>query len=179
MKVIEIDKDSKYLSEIETLYLKTFPEVERVEFSDLVDKKFPNGKFHGLFENKSLVGFAYTVETKELLYLLYLAVAQDKRNNKYGSKAISQLNELYNNKAMGLSVEAIDSMDDNQKRRINFYKRNGFDLTDYQYELLGQVYYPMVKGDISQKQFMSFLDVCFPSYTDVKKRLVQYDNEKV
>ncbi|MBR4305891.1 MAG: GNAT family N-acetyltransferase, partial [Ruminiclostridium sp.] len=65
------------------------------------------------------------------LFVEYLAVDKEIRNKGKGSLILKELRELYNT-PLCLEVEPPDC--DIARRRIEFYKRNGFYLNLYPYE---------------------------------------------
>lgn len=82
-------------------------------------------------ENKSVKAFIAVWNFTEFLYVEHFAVALKFRNEGIGAEI---LNEVTSNsdKIVCLEVEPPES--EMPKRRINFYKRNGFFLNDFPYQ---------------------------------------------
>ena len=171
MKLLEINNNSKYLNTIKEIYHTSIPESERIDFEDLVNHAFPNSKILGIFNNNNLVGFSFVSVLGEFAYIVYLAIAENQRNNGYGSKALTTLFNLYSDKTKVLCVEKPNSKNDLRTRRINFYNRNGFTLSNFEFEYLGDYYYSMYNGKFDKEKFIDFLLICFPgckNFKDIK-----------
>ena len=126
--------NSKYLNEIEELYLKSFPKDERFPFWILQEcSKEDNSDLYAIFDNDIMVGMCYIVNCKSAYYLMYLAVEPSLRNKNYGSRILGDLKEKY--KVIFLSVDM--PVDNISIRRKNFYLRNGFYDTNKFYEDTG------------------------------------------
>ena len=85
-------------------------------------------------DNNDLVGLMYTIETKELDYLLYLAVNPNIRSKGYGSKMMEWLSFRSGKKPVALDIEAIEKDSDNydqRQKRLKFYEKNNFKQTGY------------------------------------------------
>lgn len=172
MTLLEINNNQKHLNKIKDIYINSFPESERVDFEDLVNLKFPNSKLLGIFDGETLIGFSYVSTLGEFAYIVYLAIDESQRNKKYGTQALYEIYNLYNNRTKVLCVEKTNSQADLQSRRIGFYKRNGFSLSDFEFEYLGQYYYSMYNGKFDKQKFIDFLLICFPgckNFKDIKK----------
>lgn len=85
-------------------------------------------------EGGEFCGFAYTSSAGGTLYVLYLAVPERVRSKGYGAKILSHLVESNPGKNVVLNVEPPDETADNneqRRRRIGFYARNGFRDTGF------------------------------------------------
>ena len=168
--LVEISKTSKHINKIKEIYLSSFPEEERIDFEDIVNLKFPNSKFFGIFDKRLLVGFTFVSLLGDFAYIVYLAIDKEKRNGGYGTQALKEIDELFKDKTKVLCVEKPISNEDIQSRRIGFYKRNGFSLASFEFDFLGQTYYTMYLGKFNKRKFIDFLLVCFPGCENFKKR---------
>lgn len=162
MKMLKITKDSKYVNKIKHIYESSFPEIERIDFDEIINCKFPNSKLLGIFNDKALIGFSYISTLGDFAYIIYLAIEQEQRNKKYGSEALKEIYNLYKDKTKVLCVEKPVSEADLSTRRIEFYKRNGYELADFEFDIMGQTYYSMYNGEYDKQKFIDFLLVCFP-----------------
>ena len=169
MKLLEVSSNANHLNKIKEIYYSSFPESERADFQDLVNHTFPNSKLFGVFEDENLIGFSFVSELGDFAYIVYLAIDDEFRNKNYGTIALKLISDLYSNKTKVLCVEKPNNVKDIQKRRIAFYKRNGFSLADFEFEYLGQKYYSMYNGKFDKQKFIEFLLVCFPGCKDFEQ----------
>ncbi len=167
MQLIEIN-NKIHIDKIKKIYYSSFPENERIDFQYLIDLKFPNSKLLGIFNECSLIGFSYISISGDYVYIAYLAIDEEFRNKNYGTTALNLICDLYNSKVKVLSVEKPYFPKDMPSRRIGFYKRNGFLIANFEFEWLGQTYYPMYNGKFDKQKFIDFLLVCFPESKDFK-----------
>lgn len=78
-----------------------------------------------------IVGFLAVWELQGILFIEHFAVASEARNRGLGSRLLKELQEKY---TMPLCLEVELPTDELTKRRIEFYKRNGFSFHSYPYE---------------------------------------------
>ena len=108
------------------LYEEAFPKMERADtqlFLNEIDAN-PNLNLYAIFDdNEEFAGMVIIADFEECRYLLYLAVLGDKRNGGYGAFA---LGELQRESDLPILLQAETPTDDLKRRRIEFYKRNGF-----------------------------------------------------
>lgn len=171
MEVLKVNQGNLYLKEIEKLYLNSFPSYERIEFKEILDKKFPNSQLYALLENEDLIGMTYLSQYKEFLYVIYLAIEEKIQNKGYGSNALEKISKKYKDKTMVLCVEKPIKEECVESRRIQFYTKNGFSIANIEFECLGQSYYVMHKGDLDIDNFIEFLLICFPESKNFKNRI--------
>ncbi len=121
-------KDIK--KDITKLYLDAFPENERPPvhyFYNSLRKE--NNKLYAFYENSEFVGFTYLSHYKDIVYIFFLAVSPNKRNQGYGSKILQFIKDENKDKVILLCYEEVDDKyEDNLLRikRKEFYARNGF-----------------------------------------------------
>lgn len=129
--------DLKYKDELEELYLSAFPKEERFSFWILEDcSKEDNSDLYAILDNDKFVGMCYIVNCDGAYYLMYLAIQDELRNKKYGSKILEDLKEKY--KTLFLSIDK--PIDKISIKRKKFYLRNGFYDTNKYYEDTGVCY---------------------------------------
>ena len=129
--------DLKYKDELEELYLSAFPKEERFSFWILEDcSKEDNSDLYAILDNDKFVGMCYIVNCDGAYYLMYLAIQDELRNKKYGSKILEDLKEKY--KTLFLSIDK--PIDEISIKRKKFYFRNGFYDTNKYYEDTGVCY---------------------------------------
>ena len=107
---------------------------------------------------------------KDTTFLLYLVVNDKIHSIGYGSEILSCLKRIYPENTIIFNVENPNTNADNNEQRIkmvNFYLKNGFQLTDY--ELLdGDDVYSVLSSDknISLENYKSIIKkLSFGTYT--------------
>lgn len=112
------------------LYSESFPESERIPFDILVRMTDdPGCRFLWMSVDGAFSGIAYTVETDNLVFLLYLAVSPGSRNSGLGSDSLWLVKCGCNGRRLFLNIEPTDEPAENmgqRLRRTRFYERNGF-----------------------------------------------------
>lgn len=119
---------------VRRLYRASFPKAERFSFLFLkalaLTKK---SRFFAYYAGEELAGMSFTIEGRDMVFLLYLAVSPAMQSKGFGSEILSYLKTLYK-KPLTLNAEPLDSAAENaaeRKRRFAFYERNGFSDTGY------------------------------------------------
>ena len=105
------------------------------------------------------IGFMQTVEGNGIVYLSYLAFFKAYQCLGYGSKAIDYLKGLYPNTPIAVDREStIDHHDADTKRRIAFYRKNGFvDVPCFQLQL-GVIYQTMSYNGFSFESLKKLIE---------------------
>lgn len=136
-------KDIKNKKEIKDLYIESFPKIERIPFVILriLDKK--DVDFFGIYDEGKFVGIAYNFKYKDIVYILYLAVSKEVRQQGYGSHILNGIKEMYKKNRIILNIEEILEDSDNYEQRVkrkNFYIKNGFYDLNYTVTEVGVEY---------------------------------------
>ncbi|RJF41450.1 GNAT family N-acetyltransferase [Actinomyces sp. 2119] len=79
-------------------------------------------------------GFTYTVQTSEVVFLLFLAVDEALQGRGYGSQILGDVLERAGRRPVVLEIEPLDPGASNigqRYRRLAFYQRHGLRLTGY------------------------------------------------
>lgn len=139
MKAIEVK--GRYVKSVKKLYLSAFPKCERKPFW-LMMLNHKRGKMKILYieDNMEFAGLAVMAEYDDRALLLYFAIAPDKRDKGYGSKALQMLIKIYKNKKFYLEIESTCvKCDDiaNRLRRKSFYYKNGLSNAGLTVDLFG------------------------------------------
>lgn len=114
---------------VEALFLSSFPADERRDLPDQRDNIDNNPDFTLLLaeDDGKPIGFFTLWNFGDFCYCEHFAIDSVSRNKGYGSKTLRLiLNNLRN--PLVLEVELPDN--DLSRRRIDFYRRNGFTLLD-------------------------------------------------
>ena len=137
MQLVKVSKDIKEYKSIKNLYKKAFPIDERAPFWLLMRKaNQSSADFWALYDEKEWIGIAYVVRYKQLAYIFYLAIAQEKRSKGYGEKVMNTLKDYYNGNRLFLALEALDETANNYEQRVkrhSFYEKCG--LSDLPYKI--------------------------------------------
>ena len=123
------------------LYKKAFPISERKPFA-LIFNTFHKEHTDVWYiqEDNEFIGLAITMNDQDIVLLDYFAITQSKRNQGYGTKALKQLNDIYNNHRLFIEIETTLESSDNQHERLKrkqFYLRNGMKELHIQANVFG------------------------------------------
>ena len=129
---------------VKSLYESSFPPIERISlvwmiWMALVGK----ADFLAYFDGDTFCGFSYSLHSTEAYYLFFLAVSEDLHSQGYGKKILAEVAEKAAGRPIFLVIEPLDEEQDNYEnrlRRLAFYEKNGYHLTDYLYYENQEVY---------------------------------------
>ena len=153
MKLLDIDKDSKYLDKIHEIYFDSFPENERVSFENIVNREFPNSRLLGFVDKDKLVGFSYVSVSDEFVYIVYLAIDKEYRFQGYGTTALSEIDKMFKDKTKVLSVEKPEYPNDTPSKKSLFTKNLVMNSTTLSLYGLIKCIIPFIMGNITKKNF--------------------------
>lgn len=110
------------------LYINSFPKDERRLWQGIIDNlQKQEFDFYSVYSQGGFVAICAVWNFKDFVYVEYLAVDGSLRNKGIGSKILSLLKEKY---AKDLVLEVEKPENAMAKKRIEFYKRNGFSLLE-------------------------------------------------
>ena len=139
--------------EIKNLYLKAFPENERIPFNQI--ENMPISIW--AFEEKDFLGFAMTLSHETLTHILFFAIKEEKRNQGIGSQCLKEIKKLYPKQSILVDIEKPNTK--LRIRRKNFYLRNQFKESSIHYSWENEDYDILVYGpSITEKDFWEFWD---------------------
>ncbi len=126
-----IKEKAENFEEVSVILEKSFPKDERRNYEDQ-KALMQNDKYMILSERRGedLVGFLAVWNFPEFVYLEHFAVDENFRNGGIGKEMLNEMIRYFD-KLVVLEVEPPET--EIAKRRIGFYKRNGFCLNDYDY----------------------------------------------
>lgn len=112
----------------------TFPKVEQMSprYLNLTSKR-KCIHFDAYYDETLFIGFTYLVESKNKVFITYIAVNNEIRSKGYGSQILNTIKSRFPGKTISLNVERLIEDCDNYEQRIKrvkFYERNDFFLTD-------------------------------------------------
>lgn len=120
--------------QVKALYYRAFPKYEQEAWSRLLFKRlFRRADFLVFYDQGQFVGLSYIIHHHGIHYVLYLAVNDWVRSRGYGSRILAQLKQRYAPDTLILDIEQPDvtAANNHQRlRRLRFYRKNGFTLTD-------------------------------------------------
>ena len=171
----KIDENTKNLEDIKQLYMDAFPFDERIPFYIMVSVGNDRGvEFLSIYDDDTWLGFIHTLVGEKLSYIFYFAIDGSLRQSGYGSKIIREYKKMH--PKLSLAIEPIEEDSDNikqRKKRLAFYKKNGFETLDtrvvemgVEFELMG------AKGmEIKENDYKSLVKKFFDSF-DKDKRVL-------
>lgn len=151
---------AKYKNQTRHLYCTAFPREERVPLFFLFHRaRKPQNSFEAVLEGQEYIGLVYTIVQSNRVYVFYLAVAEEKRGQGYGSRILKAICRRYPKHTVLLAIEdTADTQAPNLKQRfcrLRFYEANGFLKLGIRfcesgvgYELLG------TKADVTKTDFL-------------------------
>lgn len=120
--------------QVKALYYRAFPKYEQESWSRLLFKQlFSRADFLVFYDQEQFVGLSYVIHHHGIHYVLYLAVNDQVRSKGYGSQILDELKRRYAPDTLILDIEQPNSVATNNHqrlRRLRFYRKNGFALTD-------------------------------------------------
>lgn len=162
MNVVKINLDK-----IEAIYYKYLIHdfsIDEVKPFSSIDKMYKDGRYeaYAYYDNDELVAYAFMAIDDNIVLLDYLACIY--RNRGYGSKFISELKGIYD-KPLVIECEKIIDNDMIQTKRLHFYLKNGFILTNISlnlyhvdYNILCDIVYDHLKDDLLAMYHYMFKD---------------------
>lgn len=152
----KIQKDSPGLEKPQRLFETAFPPEERPSWDVLLS--FGKSDIYAIYLEGKFVAFADVVRYQDLVYLFFLAVEDAYRNQGIGSVVLSDLKAKYPDKRLFLLADDPEPKYpdyDVRLKRIAFYERNGFHLTDIKVREMGVMYRILVSGaPVSKEEFL-------------------------
>lgn len=134
-----------------SLYRTAFPPEERLPLGQLFLNSLKRGQsFSAYYDGSVFVGFTYVIETKEFVFLLFLAVDGQHRSKGYGRQILKEVAELAGSRPCVLTIEPMDETQapnyGQRLKRLAFYEAHGYQaLNHYYYE--GKERYQIVTTD--------------------------------
>lgn len=126
------------------MYNEAFPDSERLPLLYLKFLSWRKGvSFTAYYDGSDIIGMTYTVETDQMIFVLYLTTNVGVRSNGYGTKILQELIRRNANREVVLNIEPLDEFAENaeqRERRWRFYQKNGFLMTGYLLEEDGQYF---------------------------------------
>lgn len=152
----------KRISQVQELYLQSFPKEERKPFSLILAKREEGVSEILCAENTSgdMLGEAILIQQEDLVLLDYFAVAPEFRGSGIGSSILKQLQERYSGRRFLLEIESTQNPSDNHEQRLKrkrFYTKNGMKCMDYIVSVF----------DVEMEVLTFDCEVCFEQYRSI------------
>ena len=153
----KIDRNHKDLKKIKGLYESSFPVNERIPFRRLINTLTEDRIMSVYHEDDKLVGMSFVFILNDLVYLSYISVFEELREQGYGSKILKKIISDFEGKRFVLDIEEVktDSKNYEERRlRKDFYLKNGFESTGVFYHIYS-VDYELLSygGTVSREQW--------------------------
>ena len=122
---------------VKNLYESSFPVQERISWPWMVWMALlGQADFLAYFDGQDFAGFSYSLRSKTSYYLLFLAIPAQQQSKGYGRQILQAVARRAGKRPIYLVIEPLDESADNYSQRLKrlaFYERNGYQLTDYLY----------------------------------------------
>lgn len=163
LTIRSIDRSSPVLPELLRLYRAAFPLIERVDFNIYLNDETGTLDILGFFHEEAFCGFAALMTYGDLSQILYFAIEEKLRGQGYGSAALKAMRKYFGSGRIMADLEDPLTQDPGgpvraeRERRIRFYQRNGYQLTDVRFEWENENYVMMVSGGtLTMKEYEAF-----------------------
>ncbi len=127
----------------------------------------------GFYKNDELVGYAILISYKNFVILDYFAILRTKRNGGLGAEAINLITEYCKDKYDIFILESDDpsyfeKQEDKDicERRIEFYKRNGFEQAKFKTKAYQGHFIVLTKND-KIKDVNKTVELYYGLYTSI------------
>ena len=154
------EEDKEIFAEIKTLYEAAFPKNERKEIKYLLEKGQDVGEVYAFFDGEKFVGFTCLLSYHTICHVIYFAVAENLRDEGYGTKIIKAVCEAKKRKRVLVDIEMEEDDAPNEAQRVKrkeFYLRNGFKDTEITYRWEGDDYEILsYGGNCTKGEFRAF-----------------------
>ncbi len=130
-----LDVNAQNIDQVKTLYRSSFPKMEQMKFSQLIELgQREDYIFWAFYDQGKWIGFTHCALYKETIYCMYLAINPQFRNQGYGAQCLQYIQAQFPSYNLLGEIELCDEKAENNElrlRRRDFYFRNGFHSTNY------------------------------------------------
>lgn len=127
LRFVPVDAQKGDIVKTKNLFENAFPEDERPPFEMMM--AWNHDTFYGVYDGGEYVGLVDLIEHEDLLYVFFLAILPEKRNQGFGTAILAKIRDDYPlRRIFLLADEATPRYPDYplRLRRLGFYARNGF-----------------------------------------------------
>lgn len=147
--------------DVKKLYEENFPKKERTDFYSLLSGLYVSFELYALYNENKVIAFVHLNSTADFVHINYLAVSKLYQGRGIGSQFLSWIKKKYIGKPIVLDVELKNqniNKNFDRVRRINFYKKNGFVLSNYVFEWQNDLFSPMYYGQLDIDKFKIYIE---------------------
>ena len=167
LKAVRVTKDNRDLEAIKALYESAFPENERKDFRFFLTNSEEVGaalEMLAVYDEALLVGFVIMLNSGDISHILYFAVNEKLRGKGYGSQILQTIHNSKPGQRFIADVEKPEHTCGNheqREKRIRFYDRNGYKMTDVEYRWQDEDYLILsYNGAVSKEEHDAFWERC-------------------
>lgn len=121
--------------EVKKIYKNSFKKENRFSLANLtLNVILKRANIYVLHIGKEVAAFIYIITYKNECFILYLAVKEEYRNKGVGSYLLKWYLKNNEKKQIFLNIDEVNKIYDDyllRKKRLNFYLKNNFCLTNY------------------------------------------------
>ena len=169
LQFFDVTKKSPWLPQVKALYESAFPANERIPIKHLLDDKIKR-EFWAFFNKEDgenaaaprFCGFSNSITHGSITNIIYFAVMPELRSRGYGSQILQAIREKHPDSRIVVDIEVEEDSKDAEElerrnRRRDFYQRNGFDSSPFDYVWQGEHYRLLTAGGtVTEKEFRDF-----------------------
>ena len=175
LQFFDVTRDAPWFPQVKALYESAFPENERIPIKQLLDNKIKR-EFWAFFDDDfrgdlsatetaatpTFCGFSNSISHGDITNIVYFAVEPELRSRGYGSQILQAIRNKHPNSRIVVDIEVEEDSKDAEElerrnRRRDFYQRNGFDASPFDYVWQGEHYRLLSAGGIvTEKEFRNF-----------------------
>lgn len=137
-------KAAPHKAQIKKLYMSAFPKEERLPWCVLRAAANLRCDLTAYYDGDKFCGFTYGAAAGDIVYIMFLAVAQELQGQGCGSAILEHIRRSNPEKTVLLNVEIVDEKapnNDQRIRRMAFYEKNGFVDTGYDIREVGGIFH--------------------------------------
>ena len=147
--------------DIKRIYFEAFPKRERMPFPMMVAmSQLWNTQFFGFYDGDIPCGFIYYAFNRKIVFVMFFAVDKCLRSMGYGSSILQQIEKMYPDKKIIISIEPCDNSAPDielREKRKSFYIQNGYEETGYMMKLSGVAQEIIIKnGEFIKRELRLF-----------------------
>lgn len=159
MEKINLNNQSR--QKIKEIYESSFRKEDRMPFLLMLIMSYLNNTLFSSFRDGDTVcGFVYMATIKKITFVMFFAVDENIRSKGYGSCILNQIQSLYPDNKIIITIERCDGNVknfDERLRRRKFYLNNGYIQTGYMVKLGNQEQEILIKnGAFNKREFILF-----------------------
>lgn len=146
---------------VKDIYTSSFRKEDRMPFLlMLMMACLRSTKFISFCEEDMIRGFGYLATINKITFVMFFAVDEHARSKGYGSRILNEIQSLYPNNKIIITIESCDKDAANVEERLNrkkFYLKNGYVETGYMVKLGAQKQEVLIKnGKFNKREFILF-----------------------